>query len=211
MKKLLIAIMVMSLAIVGVAYAAIQGANSAMVGDSDQITESTAQVEDAEGGNVTTMNLTATVSTDRWQGYYGNVSGSLALGMGASTFYSFSAATALTVFASQNQTFDFTSLGAALAADIDTQWGYGTGNDQAADVFAGSERIGTTVDTAYCTLASSRLSGIFDDGTPTDKLNFAFGANISTGACFDGSTCDYEVMVPADAATGETYYFFVEI
>lgn len=210
MRKFLIALAVMTLTVASFAYAAVQGATVSEI-STGQLTETTAGSDVSEGGNVTMMNLTASVSTDRWQGYYGNVTGTLALGYNSDVFYSFAGATALTVFASQNQNFDFTNLNETTGAAIDTAWSYTGGNDLAASIYAGTVDVGGVV-TQVATLASgNHVTAIFDDDGGVAKNNYAFGVNVSSAACFDGTTCDYELLVPADAQTGETYYFFVEI
>jgi len=212
-RRTIIIMLIALLSVAGIAYAAVQGSSVDVV-KTDQLTETSAGNTDAEGGNVTMMNLSATVSTQRWAGFYGNVTGTLGLGLGTDVFYSFSAANALTVFASQNQTFDWASIEASTGAEVDaaTAWNYAAGNDQAADVYAGAVQVGTTTGaiTEVATLQSGNfITGIFDDAAPDGKGNFAFGVNVSSAACFDGTTCDYELMVPADGT--ETYYFFVEI
>ncbi len=207
MKKIIIALMVAAFSIFGIVYAATQGAtvNELSTGS---LTETTAGSDEAYGGNVTLMNLTATASTDRWQGYYGNVTGTLSLGIGTDIFYDFSSAAATAVYASQNQTFNFANIEASTGAEIDTEWGY-TGSDIAANIYAGARNVAGVV-TQTVTLASGNfVSAIFDDSGVSDKSYFAFGVNVTTAACFDGNQCDYELMVPADGL--ETYYFFVEI
>lgn len=213
MNRKMIAVLAFGLLAVAGAYAAIQGA-TVTTGRSDTMTATTAGNDTAEGGYVTMINLTATMSTDRWQGYYGNVTGDLQLGYSTNVFYDFSGATALSVFASRNQSFDFASLEAAAAADVDTVWGYAIGNDQAADVFTGSRNIGgVVVPTAALepTGPNRWFSGIFDDGSSTAKGYFAFGTNVTDGsvAGFDGNGWHYQLMVPADGT--EMYFFFLEI
>ena len=212
MRKIFIALAVFAFGIMSIAYAATQGA-TVSEGATGQITESSAGQNVAQGGNVTIINLTATVSTDKWQGYYGNVTGTLALGYGAFSFYDFSGAAPITVFASQNQTFDFASLAATDSSNIDTDWGYNTAtdNDQAVDVYTISNSIGgVTVNSTLLNGGATRITGIFSDGNTGDKENYAFGANVTNGAAFDGNNWDYQLMVPVNVTT-ETYYFYVEI
>ncbi len=198
-----------------VAFAAYQGA-TVSEGATGSLTETTAGSDSAVGGNVTLINLTATVSTERWQGYYGNVSGTLRLGVGSNIFYDFSGASAAAVYASQNSSFDFTSLVAGTAAQVDTAWSYSTGSDQATDIYTGTATIESTTNVPVVELqpnGNGWYSGIFNDGNSALKSNFAFGANVSsTGAtAFDGNTWQYQLMVPADGTAGETYYFFLSI
>ena len=212
MKKLLIALMVVSIMAVSAAFGAIQG-TTVSEGDSNSYTETSGGSDASIGGNVTLMNLTATASTDRWQGYFGNVTGTLGLGYGADLFYDFSSASALAVYASTNQSFDFSSIEAGAAADVDTAWGYGAGNDQAVDTYVdGNHDISTTnTVTALLEGTGDWYSGIFDQSSNTNKEDFAFGCNITNGVAFDGSDWDYQLLVPAASAGGDTYYFFVEI
>jgi len=177
-----------------------------------QLTETAAGSSVGQGANVTMMNLSATVSTDRWQGFFGNVSGSVQIGLGFNIFYDFGTGTVQYVYASQNQSFDFDSLEAAAAADIDTVWNYAGGNDQAIDIYVDTTDIsGITAPSAEMEPVGQNLnSTALDDSNTGDKGSFAFGALVQSGAtCFDGTVCDYELLVPADGI--ETYYMFVEI
>ncbi len=216
-------IIILSIAILSIlsymATGAFQG-GEVTPGRNGSITETTAGSLDAEGGNVTELNITATVSTERWQGYYGNVSGQLQLGDGTDVFYDFSAATALAVFASTSNSFDFSLLNNVTAAAVDTAWSYNSGNDQAADIFtsytANVSNVSTPPTVQLTTGAGNTVwnSTALSNGTTVDKTHFAFGVNVSSSAnavCFNGDTCDYELMVPADGLGTDTYYFYVEI
>jgi len=173
----------------------------------------TAGNDSGYGGNVTQINLSSNVSTNRWQGYFGNVSGSLSFGYGPDIFYNFGPANEVAVYATQNYSFNFLAAEAAAAADIDSVWGYGAGNDQAQDVFTGATTniSGVVAPSVELNPPGQNLnSTILDDSGTNDKSYFAFGALVQKGAsCFDGTQCDYELMVPADGL--ETYYFFLEL
>jgi hypothetical protein len=177
------------------------------------LSTSTVGNDTAQGGNVTMMNLSTTQTTTRWQGYYGNVSGSLSLGYGSDVFYDFSSSSISSVFVSQNETFDFTQLETAQAVDIDAVWGYASGVDRAIDIFTGSSSIlGVSAPSVELEPTGSNFnSTILDDGNNQTKSGFAFGVNVQEPAvpCFDGSNCEYELMVPSDGQ--ETYYFFLTI
>jgi len=193
-------------------YAATQGAEVDEI-KTGALTETSAGNDTAEGGNVTMMNLSTTQSTTRWQGYYGNVSGSLSLGFGSSIFFDFSSSAISSVFASQNQTFDFPSLEAGEAVDIDNLWGYSSGADQATDIYTGTTSIeGVSAPSVELEPSGSNFnSTILDDGNNQTKSGFAFGVDVQEPAapCFDGTNCEYELMVPAFGT--EVYYFFLTI
>ena len=193
-----------------------QGANVS-IGDTGKITESSAGSSTAEGGNVTQLNLSVVISTAKWQGYYGDVSGDLALGLGSSYLYNFSGAVINAVYASQNASFNFSGIEEAAAADVDTQWGYTTASDtdQAADIYTGNTDIeGVLAPSVQLEPTASQWnSTILDCGATNDKSYYAFGINVQPGgnACFDGSNCQYELLVPADGVSSEVYYFFISI
>lgn len=188
-----------------------QGADTDVI-RTGTITESGAGNATAGGGNVTMMNLSSVQSTTRWQGYYGNVSGSLSLGFGSSIFYDFTSAAVGAVFASHNQSFSFGSLSAGSAADVDSVWGFASGPDRAVSIYTGTSSIqGISAPSVELEPAGSNFnSTILDDGNNAHKASFAFGVNVqSARACFDGTLCEYELMVPVSGT--ETYYFFVAI
>ncbi len=169
----------------------------------------------AEGGNVTELNLTTTSSTARWQGFYGNVSGGLRLGDGIDIFYNFTDAEPVSVYSSQNNNFDFTLLNNGTAGDVDVVWGYATGNDQAIDIFLGKTNISNVSGAPSAELyplGNDWNSTVLDNNSNTQKSDFIFGVNVQdNGNCYDGSFCDFELIVPADADSGEVYYFYAEI
>jgi len=180
--------------------------------DSGRISESDTGNATSEGGNLTNVNLTTFVSTDRWQGFYGNVSGSLAFGYNSHIFYNFAGGTEKAVYATQNISMDFFALQAGAANDVDTAWNYADGNDQAEDIFTGQQTniTGIIAPSIELNPAGQNLnSTILYDGN-TGKEAFAFGAVISNDAtCFDGKVCDFELIVPSDGK--ETYYLFLEV
>jgi subtilisin family serine protease len=167
----------------------------------------------SQGGNVTNINLSSNISTNRWQGYYGNVTGTLAFGYGSYIFYNFGSAIEYAVYASQNQTFDFYSMQTAAPGDIDTLWNFAAGNDKAVDVFTGAitNISGVLAQSIELNpIGQNFNSTILDDGNIGNKSNFAFGAILNKGGtCFDGTTCDFELIVPVEGL--ETYYLFLEV
>ena len=156
--------------------------------------ENLAGNDTAQGGNVTLLNLSVQQSTSRWQGYYGNISGSLSLGVGSNIFFDFSAATVSSVFASQNASFDFTSLAAGSAAAMDAAWGYSTGQDRAQDIYSGTTSIeGVNAPSVELEPAGNGWnSTLCNNGAGAAKGSYAFGVNVQEPAvsCFDGSDCD---------------------
>lgn len=173
----------------------------------------------ANAGNVTQVNLTGSYSTDKWVGFYGNVSASLYLGSGAQVFYQFADANVNTVYASTDQNFGFGALQAATPAAMDTAWSFNTAahTDQAADVFTTNTLTHDGVANLYnATLqegAAEFQTFIAADGAaPAAKGDFVFGAVVQNAgaAGFDGNQWQYEMLVPS-TGSGDTYYFFMTI
>ena len=100
MKKSHILLMFMVVGILTSAmfvFATRQGAQTSMI-STGRYTSSATGFEASQGGNVSMVNVSGTLSTDKWQGYYGNATGSLLLGLGNSIFYTFSGASAQAVY-----------------------------------------------------------------------------------------------------------------
>jgi hypothetical protein len=216
MKKLLV-VMVVVFALAMSAFAADTPKNgvTTQVGGSGSLTETGAQsAVAAEGGNVTTLNLSTDSSTNRWQGYVGNVSGTLRLGRGASTLFDFGAAGASSfsfVFASTGTSFDWENLVAGTAAAIDTAWSYGAGADTAdASDSAADGTVSVDGEDAPFFALGNFATGIFHDGAGAAKTDYAFACPVSTAAGFEGTPVDYELMVPADGTT-DSYYFYLAL
>ena len=77
---ILIPLLAIALLIPLVAFAQPGGPNALNRGQSERAPTQPAVLVQAEAGNVTSLTITATRITSRWQGYYGNVTGNITLG-----------------------------------------------------------------------------------------------------------------------------------
>lgn len=174
-----------------------------------------------EGGNVTENNVSSIASTGKWQGFYGNISGSLRLGDGVDVFYDWTGITFLAVYASPDNAVDWASVtglnGAGALNGKDTDYGFtNTDSDSITNTFSGATcSAGTEIATAASVTPfnSSASAGdwevcIAEDGGAT-VLDTVFGTNITSGDSYAGVPVDYQLMVPVNA-TGQTYYFYLE-
>ena len=181
-----------------------------------------------EGGNVTEVNLTSNSSTEKWAGFYGNVSGYLLLAQSytlpAMYVWTWSADSGGEVCASVGSDFAWASLATETAADIDTTWGFtATDSDSAANTFTDASasydvngQTGTTtgVNTYDNTGTQDWETFALNDGGGNNKADIAFCVNMSDTNTFAvGGTGAYQLMVPTDEAFGafETYFFYVEL
>jgi hypothetical protein len=209
MKKMLI--LVLAFALLVASFAMADRPAETTVGASGTLNAtSTAGNATAQGGNVTNVDLEGTYSTLRWQGFYGNVSATLQLGLVNDVFYDFGSVDVNAVYATQNNTFNFaTAVAVTGVGGLDTAWGYASGDDQIADVYTVQITNDGYTDALGVIRGNFRSYVIGTVVAPDAKANVAFGANINTGAGFNAGDRDYELMVPADGT--ETYYFFMSI
>ena len=233
MKKLFVLFAVF-LAVSGMAMA-IRGATlDGSMTDLTRWTGATSTANDTtEGGNITYGNLNGSSLTDRWAGYFGNISGAniyLTDSVGGTTNYLYSWAVAGAnqtgeVCVSTNASFAFSVAEASTGADIDTAYSWASGADTGANTFTGTgcslifEEQGVTVaSTAYAdgdSGGSSFYTCVVDDGAVAADDDFAFCTNITVGGTnYLGGGAEYELVVPASDATPTSstlYWFFIEI
>ncbi len=176
-----------------------------------------------EGGNVTNLDLNSNVSTERWAGFWGNVTGAIVLSPGTANFYSWawtSASGGEVCAVAAASGFDWTAVQAATAAAVDGVWGFGAVTDNAVNTYTsaacGVDVAGTAVTSAGNTtgVGGFETCVVADGGAPAAKADFAFCTNITqSGSLFNGQDGDYEVLVPTNETAGsfETYYFWLEL
>ncbi|MBU0532201.1 hypothetical protein KKE38_01475 [Candidatus Micrarchaeota archaeon] len=177
-----------------------------------------------EGGNVSGVNVSAGVSTEKWASFYGDVVGSIVLAdTSANQVYSWTWATTDggEVCVTTDSAFDWASTQAAAGADIDTAFGFtaadadsGTSTTTSActvdldDVAAAVTTVGVVLDSTFQTCYVS------DIASPAVENDLAFCVDINgAGTNYNSEAADYEVMVPTGngPTDTETYYFFVEL
>jgi len=187
-----------------------------------------------EGGNVSYLNLTGTSLTDRWAGFYGNISGAtiyLTDDDSGTVNYLYSWAVSGgsetgEVCISTDASFDFGASSALTSAnDIDTAWSFGAVADNATNTFDDGpcpvfyfEEQGVTITGAVN--ATHESSSTFstcaiNDTAVAAGTDLAFCAMINpSGTNYRGDTAGYELIAPTDASTPTattTYFFFIEV
>jgi len=181
-----------------------------------------------EGGNVTELNLSSNISTAKWAGYWGNVTGDIVLAPNnANMFYTWtwSATDGGEVCAvAAASGFDWSAVQAAVGSVVDTIWYFDTGDtDSGTNTIATAgdmEVAGTLVTGTDCTTTGTGGGDIFetcilaDNAAPTLKDELAFCVNITgAGTLFNGQTGDYELLTATNETAGstETHYFWMEL
>lgn len=190
-------------------------------GSTGQYSTSAANTVSAEGGNVTQVNVSSDSSTGKWQGFWGNISGSLQLGDGSATFYDWSSVSFQAVYASPGNSITWgslTSLSGNLTAK-DTDYGFTSSDaDSINNTMTGAScNAGTEIASAdgVTPYNSSGSAGSWETCIAEDTSDLAgtvFGTNIiSAGAdAYNGDNVQYQLMVPVNGAT-QNYYFYLEI
>ncbi|MBD3209784.1 hypothetical protein GF318_00195, partial [Candidatus Micrarchaeota archaeon] len=178
------------------------------------------------GGNITGSNLSSVQLTERWAGFYGDVVGTIWLTgiAGSSYLYSWewSAAEGGVVCLSTNGSLsDFSALGAT-GPDIDSAWMFSqNASDSGTNTFANTNcslQLGPSNLTGASYADTGPAGGYITCALKTSsipaKSNLIFCSEIiDSGTAWDGSTVDYEVMVPTPIGPGETetYYFYANL
>ena len=172
-----------------------------------------------EGGNITGFNLTGNDSTDRWAGYFGNVSGEIVLGINASNImygWVWNGAAGEVCATAAAGTFDWAGIAAATAQEINSIFSHVASSDNATNTLAdGSGAIdieGTSITSTAATDIQGWQTVAIGDGGGASKADYAFCVNLTSGApTVAGSNGNYQLMVATQPATIENYYFFLDL
>ncbi len=193
------------------------------------------QTVDAQAGNVTQVNITAIAITNGWQGYYGNVTGTIVLQDGNNqTFYNWSVATMTgEVYATRAAAITWSGVACTADGNISTEetaLGMSASDaDSVSNTFSNmSSHPQFYVGNVDISADSCWATNAFDDtGAQTTKffqvlLSDAAGTgNIiyttlmnGTQTGFNGQGWDFQLLVGEDGHGNDAitqYYFWVEL
>jgi hypothetical protein len=184
----------------------------------------------AQGGNLTEVNIDATTITDIWQGYYGQVTGTITLDNGDNdTFYDWSVATPSgEIFMSTASSPTWSTIRCANETDLNsTEEAYNisttavdgineTFNYTTHDAFSVG---GTSFAANWCNhttnayASGAAQSTYWDEIALSDQLDVIYAVIINADQTgYNGSNYDFQGLVPVYRnQTTTTYYFFVEL
>ena len=172
-----------------------------------------------QGGNITEANISSNILTSRWASFWGNVAGNIVLGNGNANVYTWSWAPSNggDVCLSTGSNFDFSSIQAGSASEIDSAWSFGAVPDNATNTFTTTLcdltfAQGTVANATNTSLKGSSTFNVcaIRETAGSAKNNHAFCTVISTtGKNYANQNANYEIMVPTGAS--ETYYFYAEL
>jgi hypothetical protein len=216
---LIIAIIVAVIAFATAATAATTGMTVSHVAN-DTATVASADSVVAIGGNITNIDVDATLQSSNWAGFFGDVTGTLTLAGASNTFYSWgSINTGYILFANASTVNWAGGIAAGNGATItaeDTATGLTGLTDSISNTFTDTTdlsgaTIGVTVGLGSPVSANSTSTG---QDWPTYLLTAGstrlYGTTINqTGLDYAGNAADFQLLVPTGAS--RTYYVFADL
>lgn len=187
---------------------------------------------DAQAGNVTAVNIHGETLTDVWQGFYGNITGSITLeNAGGAVFYNWSLAQPTgEIYTARISSPTWSNVVCANLTHIQSEESMLSINDNKADgineTFTWTTHdaftIGSTSFVAdYCNYTTNGFNGtgaqnvswdeimLWENGSSAPVFATIIGQNFNA---FDGNLADFETLVPTNTTLAlTTYYFFVEL
>ncbi|HLP79576.1 MAG TPA: hypothetical protein VK158_03005 [Acidobacteriota bacterium] len=219
-KAILALLLVAVLSITAVAFAAVgdpTGSN-ATYQQSERGTGTSAQQINISGGNVTAVNITALAITDRWAGFYGNISGDVRLADSTGNlFYQWTTLliTDSVVYATNGTVSDWSGLNATNIGDLPS-YVQTNSADGYYRTFTQQEAFTTSVRSIpsvnYTVSYKNNVSGDLKTYSMKTDNNVTLvwaGKAIEDDTGFDGTTVDFQILVPA--RTVQAYYFYLEL
>ena len=172
----------------------------------------------AQGGYVTGLNISGDSQTTKWQGYFGNVTGTIVLMDSSSNSminWTVSSPNGGEVLACNHTSAPtWSELVAGTAANLDTACGFNaTDIDSATHTYSQAASTVTVAGITISAVSAMTLPDTFEtyllkgaNGTWSDYV-FAAGIHNDVPG-YDGATHDYQMLVPETEGTGTTTYLF---
>jgi len=224
MGSIVLALM-LGLLLMSVSFAsAPQGANATFVSSSTGTAPAPTTLT-AIGGNVTAVNISGTSVTDRWAGFFGNISGTVRLADSTGNkFYQWTVnvITGSVVYATNGTVSNWSTLQAATYNAMPSYL-IQSAADNYSNTFTLNEtfttplRTVTNVNYTY-TLNASGQNSAFKTYAMTADVNASADDNstlvfagkaVQQSNSFNNGAVDFQIIAPARTAT--TYYFYLEL
>jgi len=170
-------------------------------------------------GSIQETNLTTIMSTTKWAGIFGNVSGKIQLGDDISNIMFDWDAKGNIVYVSEN-TPTWSNLSNTTASALDGNYSYliTATSEKAINTFTGSfENIGSNlfnINTTYASTNGPNTSIYWKTYALTDGSNFVFAGKVQEDTKnFRNQTVDFQMIVPEDGlnSTATIYSVWVEL
>jgi len=229
--ELAIALAIIVITMIAYVKAQPTGPDSLTQTSSSRYQGSAAQSIQARAGNVSELNIHATTVSQFWQGYYGNISGTIVLSNANNqSLYQWNDANPNgEIYASRNNSLDWSQIQCANQSLIYTEestLNMGNSVERINDTFNSTSNPQFFVGATDITANSCRSTNAYN-GSGYQQSDF-YQVLLSSGnsmvyttiidqnkAGFDNKSYDFEMLVPEDGSNGNTatttYYFYVEI
>lgn len=187
-------------------------------------TATTGQLATANGGNITSLNATATAQTQRWQLYYGDIFRNFVLQDGTQTAFSWAGSDDVSngyIFFANSNAFSFGGLatGATDLANENTALAMGSSVDNMTQTFnrtsSAAVNVGSVTLGAGAVPVTATLDGVDAEAWETGLVNDGAGNEAYVGwlgdsvQAYNTVEADYQVMVPTANAGTRNYYVYV--
>lgn len=222
MKKIMTIILTIFVGIllVGMVFAAPSEADISGVSDLGTYTMTSADTASVLAGHVHTADVDSNMSTSRWAGLLGSVTGNIILGDGSNNeLFSWAGSAGNLVYASTAAAPVWASIADAAVGQMPALLTGGSDSDNYTSTFVGgSESIGSnlySVSSDYATTLSSAAS-VWKTYSLWDTTDLIWaGKVVEDGTSYSGSTVDYQMILPEDGTAGDTaataYNLWVEL
>jgi hypothetical protein len=217
MKKMIMVLLVLSLAILATTAVLAAEPSDAQVTNEADLGEYVFSSTDADvtvdSGNITYADLNTNLSTYRWAGLLGNVSGNVVLADSSDNYMFNWASAGLLVYASTAAAPVWSTLADVTVANMPA-FLTGTSSDNYTETFTGaSESIGSNMFTISSDFATTQSTGatVWKTYSLWDTTNLVWaGKVVDDGTSYSGTTVDYQMILPSDD-TATTYNLWVEL
>jgi hypothetical protein len=218
------------------AISAIPDGATVSVGKPQTKNATTAQSVTAAGGNITEVNITADSQTQVWQGFWGQVNGSIVLqDAAAATFYRWNVFNVSgEVYASRSSSVNFANIAPDNNCSNDNPLTGAGFSDSANNTYSNNTnrfiQVGvvainaSTACAVYTFVNSTAQTSFFQDilltDTANNQTNFSIGGNSTVYATpiegniagYNSVLNKYQLLVPVNRTAGfNTYFFYAEI
>ena len=229
----ILAIAIIFSAVLAWAISAIPEGAQTAVGRTETRTSPTPGNVTADGGNVTEVNISISSQTQVWQGFFGEINGSIVLeDASGDLFYSWNVSNVSgEVYASRRSNVNFAIIFPMNNCTTDNILTGASFSDSANETFfpfsnSNPFAIGlvtinaSTACSTHPYVSSAPTSGAFEEivvsDDPNNRSNASSSFNSTTWvgrihsntAGFDGATHDYQLLVPVNRTAGVNVYFF---
>ncbi len=166
-------------------------------------------------GGTKEANFSVTSGTGKWAGFYGTLGGTITLADAGSNYFKNWTVTSVAggyLYASDVSSAAFDALTVAANADMPAY--LQSGSDSWTNTFTNHEATtfnGQSVDANYTMTYNNAGTETFKTYSLKDGSDLIWAGLATTGTSYNGKAVDYQLLVPVDGASAQTYYFWVEL